>query len=115
MVIMILLLSFMPNSPRFLLSRSRDAEALQALSWLRGADADIRWEFQQIRDNVQRQVRVVQVPSQPASLWCPHPACLSFLCFSRKMGCQQLLLQGVMAPDPTARAPCAGCRGIQTY
>ncbi|XP_036185094.1 solute carrier family 2, facilitated glucose transporter member 6 isoform X3 [Myotis myotis] len=54
-VVMILLLSFMPNSPRFLLSRGRDAEALQALAWLRGAQADIRWEFQQIQDNVQRQ------------------------------------------------------------
>lgn len=54
---MILLLSFMPNSPRFLLSRGRDAEALRALAWLRGAQADIRWEFQQIQDNVQRQVR----------------------------------------------------------
>lgn len=57
MVIMILLLSFMPNSPRFLLSRGRDTEALQALAWLRGANADIRWEFQQIQDNVQRQVQ----------------------------------------------------------
>lgn len=56
-VVMILLLSFMPNSPRYLLSRGRDAEALQALAWLRGAQADIRWEFQQIQDNVQRQVR----------------------------------------------------------
>nr|XP_019584508.1 PREDICTED: solute carrier family 2, facilitated glucose transporter member 6 isoform X1 [Rhinolophus sinicus] len=54
-VIMILLLTFMPNSPRFLLSRGRDEEALQALAWLRGANADIRWEFQQIQDNVQRQ------------------------------------------------------------
>ncbi|XP_064436102.1 solute carrier family 2, facilitated glucose transporter member 6 isoform X2 [Mirounga angustirostris] len=54
-LIMILLLSFMPNSPRFLLSRGRDTEALRALAWLRGADTDIRWEFQQIQDNVRRQ------------------------------------------------------------
>uniref|UniRef100_A0A7N5KE75 Solute carrier family 2 member 6 n=1 Tax=Ailuropoda melanoleuca TaxID=9646 RepID=A0A7N5KE75_AILME len=54
-LVMILLLSFMPNSPRFLLSRGRDAEALRALAWLRGADTDIRWEFEQIRDNVRRQ------------------------------------------------------------
>ncbi|XP_016008486.1 solute carrier family 2, facilitated glucose transporter member 6 isoform X1 [Rousettus aegyptiacus] len=54
-VAMILLLSFMPSSPRFLLSKGRDAEALWALAWLRGAQADIRWEFQQIQDNVQRQ------------------------------------------------------------
>ncbi|XP_025715279.1 solute carrier family 2, facilitated glucose transporter member 6 isoform X2 [Callorhinus ursinus] len=54
-LIMILLLSFMPNSPRFLLSRGRDTEALRALAWLRGADTDIRWEFQQIQDNIRRQ------------------------------------------------------------
>ncbi|XP_041580951.1 solute carrier family 2, facilitated glucose transporter member 6 isoform X3 [Vulpes lagopus] len=54
-LIMILLLSFMPNSPRFLLSRGRDTEALRALAWLRGADTDIRWEFEQIQDNVRRQ------------------------------------------------------------
>ncbi|MBW02538.1 Solute carrier family 2, facilitated glucose transporter member 6, partial [Eschrichtius robustus] len=54
-LVMIVLLSFMPNSPRFLLSRGRDSEALQALAWLRGADADIRWEFEQIQNNVRRQ------------------------------------------------------------
>ncbi|KAM9721834.1 solute carrier family 2, facilitated glucose transporter member 6 isoform 1-T1 [Dama dama] len=54
-LVMVLLLSCMPNSPRFLLSKGRDAEALQALAWLRGADADTRWEFEQIQDTVRRQ------------------------------------------------------------
>uniref|UniRef100_A0A8D2DSM0 Solute carrier family 2 member 6 n=1 Tax=Sciurus vulgaris TaxID=55149 RepID=A0A8D2DSM0_SCIVU len=54
-LVMVLLLSFMPNSPRFLLSRGRDEEALQALTWLRPADADVHWEFEQIQDNVRRQ------------------------------------------------------------
>ncbi|ERE71375.1 solute carrier family 2, facilitated glucose transporter member 6-like isoform 2 [Cricetulus griseus] len=53
-LIMILLLSFMPNSPRFLLSKGRDEEALQALTWLR-ADSEVHWEFEQIQDNVRRQ------------------------------------------------------------
>uniref|UniRef100_A0A8C2V3E4 Solute carrier family 2 member 6 n=1 Tax=Chinchilla lanigera TaxID=34839 RepID=A0A8C2V3E4_CHILA len=55
--IMVLLLSFMPNSPRFLLSRGREEEALRALTWLRHtADTqDVRWEFEQIQNNVQRQ------------------------------------------------------------
>ena len=57
-LIMILLLSFMPNSPRFLLSKSRDEEALQALTWLR-ADSEVHWEFEQIQDNVRRQVQHV--------------------------------------------------------
>ncbi|XP_037653315.1 solute carrier family 2, facilitated glucose transporter member 6 [Choloepus didactylus] len=52
---MVVLLSLVPNSPRFLLSRGREEEAWQALAWLRGADADVRWEFEQIRDNVQTQ------------------------------------------------------------
>ncbi|XP_011786533.1 PREDICTED: solute carrier family 2, facilitated glucose transporter member 6 isoform X2 [Colobus angolensis palliatus] len=47
--------NFMPNSPRFLLSRGRDEEALRALAWLRGTDADVHWEFEQIQDNVRRQ------------------------------------------------------------
>lgn len=69
-LVMILLLSFMPNSPRFLLSRGRDSEALQALAWLRGADADIRWEFEQIQDNVRRQVWEAWAPT---ALWgCGH-------------------------------------------
>ncbi|XP_025118195.2 solute carrier family 2, facilitated glucose transporter member 6 isoform X4 [Bubalus bubalis] len=33
----------------------RDAEALQALAWLRGPDADTHWEFEQIQDTVRRQ------------------------------------------------------------
>ena len=55
-LVMVLLLSCMPNSPRFLLSKGRDTEALQALAGLRGADADTRGEFEQIQDTVQRQV-----------------------------------------------------------
>ncbi|XP_028714556.1 solute carrier family 2, facilitated glucose transporter member 6 isoform X3 [Peromyscus leucopus] len=57
-LIMILLLSFMPNSPRFLLSKGRDEEALQALTWLR-ADSEVHWEFEQIQDNVRRQPSVM--------------------------------------------------------
>ncbi|KAL2782228.1 solute carrier family 2, facilitated glucose transporter member 6 isoform 1 [Daubentonia madagascariensis] len=52
---MILLLSIMPNSPRFLLSRGKDEEALQALAWLRGTNTDVQWEFEQIQDNIRRQ------------------------------------------------------------
>lgn len=77
MLVMVLLLSFMPNSPRFLLSRGRDSEALGALAWLRGADTDIRWEFEQIQDNVRRQVRKGWVPSPAhppvaSTALCPH-------------------------------------------
>uniref|UniRef100_A0A8C3QAX3 Solute carrier family 2 member 6 n=1 Tax=Geospiza parvula TaxID=87175 RepID=A0A8C3QAX3_GEOPR len=37
---MVLLLCFMPNSPRFLLSQGKEEEALGSLCWLRGQDTD---------------------------------------------------------------------------
>lgn len=88
-LVMILLLSFMPNSPRFLLSKSRDEEALQALIWLR-ADSEVHWEFEQIQDNVRRQVKHVWyrlVGPQPRKLWVAldiHQASLCFGCLSSK-------------------------------
>ncbi|XP_068925350.1 solute carrier family 2, facilitated glucose transporter member 6 isoform X3 [Petaurus breviceps papuanus] len=53
--IMMVLLCFMPNSPRFLLSQGKEEEALKALAWLRGNDTDFQREFQQIQNSVQKQ------------------------------------------------------------
>uniref|UniRef100_A0A663N0S7 Solute carrier family 2 member 6 n=1 Tax=Athene cunicularia TaxID=194338 RepID=A0A663N0S7_ATHCN len=39
-LVMIILLCFMPNSPRFLLSQGKDDKALASLCWLRGKDTD---------------------------------------------------------------------------
>uniref|UniRef100_A0A5F8GUI0 Solute carrier family 2 member 6 n=1 Tax=Monodelphis domestica TaxID=13616 RepID=A0A5F8GUI0_MONDO len=54
-VVMMVLLCFMPNSPRFLLSQGKEEEALEALAWLRGRDTDFHREFQQIQNSVQQQ------------------------------------------------------------
>lgn len=54
---MIVLLCFMPNSPRFLLSQGKDDEALGSLRWLRGRDTDYAREYEQIKDSVRKQVR----------------------------------------------------------
>uniref|UniRef100_A0A8C3JGU2 Solute carrier family 2 member 6 n=1 Tax=Calidris pygmaea TaxID=425635 RepID=A0A8C3JGU2_9CHAR len=54
---MIVLLCFMPNSPRFLLSQGKDDEALGSLCWLRGRDTDYAREYEQIKDSVRKQVR----------------------------------------------------------
>ncbi|KAM6193171.1 solute carrier family 2, facilitated glucose transporter member 6 [Sarcoramphus papa] len=56
---MIVLLCFMPNSPRFLLSQGKDDEALGSLCWLRGKDTDYGREYQQIKDSVRKQSRRV--------------------------------------------------------
>ncbi|NXU50173.1 GTR6 protein, partial [Turnix velox] len=52
---MIILLCFMPNSPRFLLSKGKDDEALGSLCWLRGRDTDYNQEYEQIKDSVRKQ------------------------------------------------------------
>ncbi|XP_059721201.1 solute carrier family 2, facilitated glucose transporter member 6 [Haemorhous mexicanus] len=56
---MVLLLCFMPNSPRFLLSQGKEEEALSSLCWLRGEDTDYAREYEQIKDSVRKQSRRV--------------------------------------------------------
>ncbi|XP_019396427.1 PREDICTED: solute carrier family 2, facilitated glucose transporter member 6 [Crocodylus porosus] len=54
-LVMIVLLYFMPNSPRFLISEGKDEEARQALCWLRGKETDYPRELQQIKESVRKQ------------------------------------------------------------
>ncbi|XP_032564278.1 solute carrier family 2, facilitated glucose transporter member 6 [Chiroxiphia lanceolata] len=58
-LVMIILLCFMPNSPRFLLSQGKEEEALGSLCWLRGKDTDYAREYEQIKDSVRKQSRRV--------------------------------------------------------
>lgn len=54
--IMLLFMSFMPETPRFLLNRNKRAEAVAALCFLRGPHADHEWECQQVEASVQEEV-----------------------------------------------------------
>ncbi|XP_048369215.1 solute carrier family 2, facilitated glucose transporter member 6 isoform X2 [Sphaerodactylus townsendi] len=58
-LLMIILLCFMPDSPRFLISKRKDDEALSALTWLRGQDTDYQWEYEQIKDSVKEQSKPI--------------------------------------------------------
>lgn len=79
MLAMVLLLCFMPNSPRFLLSQGKEDEALGSLCWLRGEDTDYAREYEQIKDSVRKQVRKLStgrcnMKSAKSILWAtPEP------------------------------------------
>ncbi|KAM4021065.1 solute carrier family 2, facilitated glucose transporter member 6 isoform 2-T2 [Anomaloglossus baeobatrachus] len=53
-LLMLFLLCFMPDSPRFLISKGKDEKALQALVWLRGPNTAYRGEFQRIKESVMK-------------------------------------------------------------
>ncbi|XP_014798293.1 PREDICTED: solute carrier family 2, facilitated glucose transporter member 8 isoform X1 [Calidris pugnax] len=53
--IMLLFMSFMPETPRFLLNQNKHSEAIAALCFLRGPHVDHAWECRQIEAGVQEE------------------------------------------------------------
>ncbi|XP_075435104.1 solute carrier family 2, facilitated glucose transporter member 8 isoform X1 [Ascaphus truei] len=47
-LIMLIFMCFMPETPRYLINKDRRSEALAALRFLRGPEADHEWEYRQI-------------------------------------------------------------------
>ncbi|ELU13201.1 hypothetical protein CAPTEDRAFT_1723 [Capitella teleta] len=54
-VLMVLAMAFMPETPRHLVNKGRDDDALKALRWLRGPDFDCRGELIEIQQNLATQ------------------------------------------------------------
>ncbi|CAI9538664.1 unnamed protein product [Staurois parvus] len=53
-VAMALFMIFMPETPRYLISQNQRAEALSALSFLRGQDVDHEWEYRQTEGSLKK-------------------------------------------------------------
>ncbi|XP_018419213.1 PREDICTED: solute carrier family 2, facilitated glucose transporter member 6 [Nanorana parkeri] len=51
-ITMLVLLCFMPDSPRFLIAKGKREKALKALEWLRGPDTAYREEFTRIEESI---------------------------------------------------------------
>ncbi|KAG9468621.1 solute carrier family 2, facilitated glucose transporter member 8 [Eleutherodactylus coqui] len=54
-VVMLTFMCFMPETPRYLISQEKRAEAMAALRFLRGPDVDHEWEFRQIEGSGEQQ------------------------------------------------------------
>lgn len=53
--VMVILMYFMPETPRYLLSKNKHTEALAVLAWLRGPEVDHDWECSQIEESCNTQ------------------------------------------------------------
>ncbi|NXS97371.1 GTR8 protein, partial [Jacana jacana] len=53
--VMLLFMSFMPETPRFLLQQNKRSEAIAALCFLRGPHAENTWECRQIEASIQEE------------------------------------------------------------
>ncbi|XP_043386494.1 solute carrier family 2, facilitated glucose transporter member 8 isoform X9 [Chelonia mydas] len=53
--IMLMFMSFMPETPRFLLNQKKHSEAMAALQFLRGSKVDHEWECRQIETSAEEQ------------------------------------------------------------
>ncbi|XP_078082283.1 solute carrier family 2, facilitated glucose transporter member 6 [Mustelus asterias] len=54
--VMIIILCFMPESPRYLISKHRREEAIRSLAWLRGTEANYQLEYQEIEESLRQNV-----------------------------------------------------------
>ncbi|KAE8582440.1 hypothetical protein XENTR_v10020127 [Xenopus tropicalis] len=50
-VFMVILMCFMPETPRYLIQQDKTSEAMAALKFLRGPNADHEWEYRQIESS----------------------------------------------------------------
>lgn len=62
--LLMVLMCFMPETPRFLLSKGKRHEAGEALRFLRGPDAPVEWECARIEDACDEQVSAQRVKLQ---------------------------------------------------
>lgn len=56
-VIMMILLCFMPTSPRYHIMKGNRARAVKSLEWLRGSNSDYLTEFNKIERSINSQVK----------------------------------------------------------
>lgn len=80
-VVMIILLCFMPTSPRYLIMKGNKSKAVKSLEWLRGPNSDYLTEFDKIERSVNSQGRAQWSDLKTQSYYKPIliSVCMRFL------------------------------------
>lgn len=66
--LMLVCMCFMPETPRYLLSRGKRSEATEALRFLRGRDTPVEWECARIEAATRYEVRIYRLDDVKAHM-----------------------------------------------
>lgn len=96
-VLMLMLVCFMPETPRYLINQERPAEAMAALRFLRGPDVDHEWEYRQIEASGEQQVGGLKMEDfREASIYKPFLLGVLLMIFQQASGINAIMFYADM-------------------
>ncbi|XP_059850207.1 solute carrier family 2, facilitated glucose transporter member 6 isoform X1 [Hypanus sabinus] len=102
-VVLVIILCFMPESPRYLVSKDRDSEAVQALMWLRGSDFNYLLEYREIQEALDGNVKKVSCTDlRQAFVYKPMLITVVMRVFQQLSGITPILINMQLIFDSTA-------------
>ncbi|XP_050782680.1 solute carrier family 2, facilitated glucose transporter member 8 isoform X2 [Gopherus flavomarginatus] len=89
--IMLVFMSFMPETPRFLLNQKKRTEAMAALQFLRGSEVDYEWECRQIETHAEEQHRLSVAEFKNPSIYKPFLIGVALMFFQQVTGINAIM------------------------
>ncbi|XP_032636694.1 solute carrier family 2, facilitated glucose transporter member 8 isoform X2 [Chelonoidis abingdonii] len=89
--IMLVFMSFMPETPRFLLKQKKRTEAMAALQFLRGSEVDHEWECRQIETHAEEQHRLSVAEFKNPSIYKPFLIGVALMFFQQVTGINAIM------------------------
>ncbi|XP_042336410.1 solute carrier family 2, facilitated glucose transporter member 8 [Sceloporus undulatus] len=89
--LMLGLMAFMPETPRFLLSQNQQTEAIASLQFLRGPLVDHEWECQQIEENTSEQEKLSLAEFKNPAIYKPFLIGVTMMFFQQVSGINAIM------------------------
>lgn len=88
---LVVLMLFVPETPRWLLMDGQQKAALKSLQWFRGDEANIANEFSEIERNLEQQETLRWSEFKEPTLWKPFFICIMLLIFQQFSGINSVM------------------------